>query len=177
MNEWRMAEWMNKLRHEWMHGWMNNIYLSGQTYVINQAYEYEDQCYSYDIYRDYSRGQYEYGYYQPGGSVPNGSPSNYYTWLPRCQRWERWQALALTTLKDFCINYGDQRVFSTRNNHKSLSLFFLVHLNTYVMGLRPVYIIWYFQCGDRLQTSACDVFERQILTSKVDPRAVRVNPL
>ena len=43
------------------------------------------------------------------------------------------------------------------------------------MGLRPLYIIVFLQRGDRLQTSESDVYRRQILTSKVGPRAVRVN--
>ena len=33
----------------------------------------------------------------------------------------------------FCVNHGDQRVFSIWNNHKCLSQLFLIHLNTYVM--------------------------------------------
>ena len=32
------------------------------------------------------------------------------------------------------------------------------------------------QCWDRLQTSETDVYRRQIMTSEVDLRAVRVNP-
>ena len=32
-------------------------------------------------------------------------------------------------------------------------LVFSVHLNTYVMGLRPLHIFMFFQCGDRLYTS------------------------
>ena len=35
----------------------------------------------------------------------------------------------------------------------------------------------FFQYGDRLYTSESDVYERQILTSKVDPRTVGVNVL
>ena len=60
--------------------------------------------------------------------------------------------------------------FSIGNHHKCL---FLVHLNTYVMGLRPLHIFLVLQCGDRLQTSESDVYKRQILTSKVDLRTVR----
>ena len=30
------------------------------------------------------------------------------------------------------------------------------------------------QCGDRLESSESDVYRRQILTTKVDPRTVRV---
>ena len=37
-------------------------------------------------------------------------------------------------------------------------------------------IILISQFWDRLLTAESDVYRRQILTSKVDPRAVRVNP-
>ena len=43
------------------------------------------------------------------------------------------------------------------------------------MGLRPSEIFLLLQCGDRLQSSESDVYRRQILTTKVDSRAVRVN--
>ena len=43
------------------------------------------------------------------------------------------------------------------------------------MGVRPVYIFLLMQCGDRLWTPESDAY-RQILTSKVYPRAVRINP-
>ena len=36
------------------------------------------------------------------------------------------------------------------NHHKCLSQLFLLHLNTYVMGLRPLEIFLILQCGDRL---------------------------
>ena len=39
------------------------------------------------------------------------------------------------------------------------------------MGLRSLEICLFLQCGDRLKTSESDVDRRQILTSKVDPRA------
>ena len=42
------------------------------------------------------------------------------------------------------------------------------------MGLRPLEICLLLQCGDRLRSSESDVYRRQILTTKVDPRAVRV---
>ena len=42
------------------------------------------------------------------------------------------------------------------------------------MGLRPLVIFLFLQCGDQLQSSESDVYRRQILTTKVDPRAVRV---
>ena len=52
--------------------------------------------------------------------------------------------------------------------------FFPIHLNTYVMSLLPVEIFLILECGDRLKTSESDVYRRQILTTKVDPRAVKV---
>ena len=42
------------------------------------------------------------------------------------------------------------------------------------MGLRPLEIFLLLQRGDRLQSSESDVYRRQILTTKVGPRAVRV---
>ena len=42
------------------------------------------------------------------------------------------------------------------------------------MGLRPLEIFLLLQCGDRLWWAESDVYRRQILTTKVDPRAVRV---
>ena len=51
---------------------------------------------------------------------------------------------------------------------------FLFHLNTYVMGLWPLEIFKFFQCGDRLYTSESDVCRRQILTSKNGPHAGKV---
>ena len=44
------------------------------------------------------------------------------------------------------------------------------HLNTYGMGLGPLEIFLL------LQSSESDVYRRQILTTEVDPCAVRVNP-
>ena len=43
------------------------------------------------------------------------------------------------------------------------------------MGVRPLEIFLLLQCGDKLQSSESDVYRRQILTTKVYPRAVRVN--
>ena len=40
--------------------------------------------------------------------------------------------LKTSTLKYFCINHGDQSIFFIFNQHFSL------HLNIYVMGLRPL---------------------------------------
>ena len=42
------------------------------------------------------------------------------------------------------------------------------------MGLRLISILLLLQCGDRLQISESDVYRRQILTTEVDSRAVRV---
>ena len=68
----------------------------------------------------------------------------------------------------------------------SLSQLFLVLLNTYVIiwvydhynftlyhSLPLIFLL--LQRGDRFYTSESDVYRRQILTYKVDPRAVRVN--
>ena len=43
------------------------------------------------------------------------------------------------------------------------------------MGLRSLEIFLLLQCEDRLYRSESDVYRRQILTTKVYPRAVRVN--
>ena len=40
--------------------------------------------------------------------------------------------------------------------------------------LRLLRIFLLLQCGDRLYSSESDVYRRQFLTTKVDPRAVRV---
>ena len=53
-------------------------------------------------------------------------------------------------------------VFSIRNHQKCPSQLFLIHLNTYVMGLRSLLKIFTFTA------------QGQILTTKVDSRAVRV---
>ena len=45
----------------------------------------------------------------------------------------------------------------------------------YVMGLRPLEIFLLLQCGDRLYSSESDVYRRQILSTKYDPRTIRVN--
>ena len=42
------------------------------------------------------------------------------------------------------------------------------------MGLRPVEIFLLLQCEDRLKSSESEVYRRQILTTKVYPRTVRV---
>ena len=51
--------------------------------------------------------------------------------------------------------------FLTWNHHKCLSYLFLIHLNTYVMGLRPLEICLLLHCWYRLQTSESDVYRRQ----------------
>ena len=45
------------------------------------------------------------------------------------------------------------------------------------MGLRPLEIFLLLQRGDRLWSSESDVYRRQILTTKVGPRAARVKGL
>ena len=56
-----------------------------------------------------------------------------------------------------------------RNHHNCLSWLFLIHLNTYIMGLRPLEIFLILQRRDRLWSSESDVYyRRQILTTKVD---------
>ena len=42
------------------------------------------------------------------------------------------------------------------------------------MGFRPLEICLLLQYGDRLQSSGSNVYRRQILSPKVDPRTVRV---
>ena len=48
------------------------------------------------------------------------------------------------------------------------------HLNTYVMGLWTLEIALLLQCMDLFKSSESDVYRRQILTTKVDARAVRL---
>ena len=45
------------------------------------------------------------------------------------------------------------------------------------MGLRPLLIYFLLQWRYQLKSSESDVYRRQILTSKVDPRAVRVKTI
>ena len=42
------------------------------------------------------------------------------------------------------------------------------------MGLRPLEIFLFFECGDRPYTSESDAYRRQILSDKDVPRAKRV---
>ena len=75
------------------------------------------------------------------------------------------------------------------NHHKCLSQLFLIHLNTYVMGLRSFEICNSFSAGTvlrrqnltfedvrfwRIKTSESDVYRRQILTYKDGPSPERV---
>ena len=53
----------------------------------------------------------------------------------------------------------------------------MIHLNTYVMGLRPLAVFSFFQSGDRLYMSESDVYRRQILTYRDDPRSERLKIL
>ena len=53
--------------------------------------------------------------------------------------------------------------------------YFITKLKT-KNSCHPKEVSSFFQCRHRLYTSESDVYRRQILTSKVDPRAVRVNP-
>ena len=55
------------------------------------------------------------------------------------------------------------------------SLLFLIHLNTYLVGLRPLEILIILS-GDRLYKSESDVDRRQILTYKDGHRTERVYP-
>ena len=61
------------------------------------------------------------------------------------------------TLKYLCINHRDQKIFLICNHRKYLSQLFPLHLNTYVMGRRELYIINSFGAGMQ--------FRRQNLTS------------
>ena len=64
-------------------------------------------------------------------------------------RKSRANALLIKTLKVLkysYTNHGDQRVFSIWNHHKCLSCLFSIHLNTYVMRLRPLEIFLLLQC-------------------------------
>ena len=47
--------------------------------------------------------------------------------------------LTVKALKYFRINHGDRRVFPIWNHHECLCQLFLLHLNTYVMGLRSFF--------------------------------------
>ena len=53
-------------------------------------------------------------------------------------------SIAVFNLSVYLQLHGDRKVFSIRNYHKSLSLLFPLHLNTYVLGLRPLYLFLFF---------------------------------
>ena len=53
-------------------------------------------------------------------------------------------------LNIFYMNHGVFFNFKYFINHKFLSLVFLIHLNTYVLGLRELEIFLFLQCRDRL---------------------------
>ena len=80
----------------------------------------------------------------------------------------------LTALQYFCADHRNQRVFSIWN-HKCLSQLFSLYLNTYFMGLLPLYFFNFSQHRDRLQASESDVYRRQNLTPEIGPRTERVN--
>ena len=69
-----------------------------------------------------------------------------------------------------------KRFFSIWNHHKCLSYLFPLHMNTYVMGLRPLEIFLLLQRGDRLYTSVSDVWRRLIMTYKNGSGTVRNEP-
>ena len=58
--------------------------------------------------------------------------------------------LTLKAMNYFNKNLEDQRVYSIQNHHTCFIEVFMIHLNTYVMGLRPLEICLLLQCGDRL---------------------------
>ena len=70
------------------------------------------------------------------------------------------KGLTFTTLKIVCINHGEQRVFSIRNHHKCLTWLFRFHLNTNVIGLRPLKLFSSVSEGIDF-----DVYRHQILKS------------
>ena len=78
--------------------------------------------------------------------------------------------LTLKALKYFCINHRDQSFFSIWHHHKCLGQLTPIHLNTCVMCLQV-----YGQYNFLNSFIAGTVSRRQILTSKVGPRAERVD--
>ena len=68
---------------------------------------------------------------------------------------------------NICVNHGDQRFSSIWNHHKCLRSFFLIHLYTYFMGLRPLEMFYSLSEGIDLS----DVYILQILMSKDSPLA------
>ena len=89
--------------------------------------------------------------------------------MPPCLHASLDISLTFITLKYFCINHGDQRVFSIWNHH-SASFEYLCY------GATTVINIYFYSAGIDCLTSNSDVYKRQILTSIVDRRTERVNP-
>ena len=114
-----------------------------------------------------------------------GSILPHQVWQSDHWQFDRWRWLAHATLKLYPLTVLEvlkicllkskyQSFFLVWKHHKCLSYLFPTHLTTYVMGLRPLVIFHFFQCGDRLYTSECDVYRRYILTYKDGPRTERV---
>ena len=72
------------------------------------------------------------------------------------------------TLKYFCINHGDQKVFSLWNHHKCLSWLFPLLFNTLML-----WVYGHYKYINSL--SAGSVFRRQNLTSEGGPRTAGVS--
>ena len=78
--------------------------------------------------------------------------------------------LTLETLKYFCINSGDQRVFFNfimSQAALSASFEYLYYVSSSIVNM-------FSHCWDRLETSESDVYRRQIPTYKVGNRDERV---
>ena len=100
-------------------------------------------------------------------------PGYKYTVTNHCNK-----PLNLPTLKYFCINHENKGCCPIWNRHKCLSQLFPFHLNTYYMlsghGSTTVRNILILLVRGPSLSSESDVYRRQILTYKDDPRAVRV---
>ena len=78
-----------------------------------------------------------------------------------------------TLLEYFCKNHGDQRFFQFEIIINVLaSSFRFIWIP--VMGIRPVEIYKFFQCGLRLYTSESDIYRCQILAYKDGPKGQRL---
>ena len=85
------------------------------------------------------------------------------------------KSLTLKASKYFCINDGDEKVFF------KLEIIISVLVRSFCLLFEYLCQLWiyhhhhyvFFQCGERLQTSESDVYRYQIVTTKVDPLAVR----
>ena len=71
--------------------------------------------------------------------------------LPYLLNYEINDQLTFTMLKYLCINHGYQRDFVNLKSSLMSYNLSLLHLNTYVMCLRPLYIFEFFRCGDSLE--------------------------